>query len=110
MYPQLLDHDPTNSTHDREGVRQFTIALRTAFPDVLCTVNDIVAEGDKVAARFPLWGTHRGEFMGVPATGRRIEMSGIDIVRFEAGKAAEHWGEFDQVGMFQQLGVVPPLA
>ena len=103
----FLSHDPGNPSPDREGVKQVIVAIRTAFPDVRFTADDLIAEGDKVAARFTMRGTHRAEFMGVPATGKEILVTGIDIVRFEDGKAAEHWHEWSGLGLLQQLGVLP---
>jgi predicted ester cyclase len=76
-------------------------------PDVHFTADDSIAEGDKVAARFTMRGTQRDEFMGIPATGKEILVTGIDIVRFENGKAAEHWHEWSGLGLLQQLGVLP---
>jgi predicted ester cyclase len=81
--------------------------FRDAFPDLRFTAEDIIAEGDKVAARYTMRGTHQGEFMGVAPTGNRIEVTGIDIVRFEGGKMVEHWANSDELGMMQQLGVIP---
>jgi steroid delta-isomerase-like uncharacterized protein len=105
--PSFVDHDAFNPTHDIEGVRQFTRQARAAFPDIRFIVEDLVAEGDKVVARFRMEGTHRGEFQGIPPSGKRISATGIDILRFSNGKAVEHWGEFDQLGMLQQLGAIP---
>jgi steroid delta-isomerase-like uncharacterized protein len=80
---------------------------RSAFPDMRVTIEDLVAEGDKVAARWSVTGTHRGELMGIPATGKRVTVTGIEINRFAGGKLVEHWESFDQLSMMQQLGVVP---
>ncbi len=90
------------------GVKQWFTLMRKAFPDAHATVNDILADGDKVVARVAFRGTHKGEFLGVPATGKPVSIEGIDILRFSGGKLAEHWGQFDNLGMLQQLGVVPP--
>jgi predicted ester cyclase len=69
---------------------------------------DVLASGDKVVARVRVTGTHEGEFMGMPATGKDVDVQAIDIVRFgDDGLAREHWGVFDVMGMMQQLGVVP---
>ena len=79
-----------------------------AFPDLRMTPEDVLASGDKVVVRVRATGTHEGEFMGVPATGKSIDVQAIDIVRFEDdGLAHEHWGVFDAMTMMQQLGVVP---
>ena len=82
--------------------------LRRAFPDGHTTIDDIVAEGDKVVVRATMTGTHKAEFLGIPATGKKIKVSGIDMTRFVNGKSAEHWGQWDTLGMMQQVGVVPP--
>jgi len=71
------------------------------------TVEDMIAEGDKVVARYVAHGTPQGDFMGIPATGKAFTMTAIDILRFEDGKIAEHWIESDQLGMLQQLGAIP---
>jgi predicted ester cyclase len=66
-----------------------------------------MAEGDKVVTRSTMQGTHQGEFMGIPPTGKQFTATAIDIVRFAGGKAVEHWGNSDDLGMLQQLGVIP---
>lgn len=83
-------------------------AMTNAFKDLRMYEADSVKEGDKLAFRWILSGTHEGEFVGVPATGRRIESMGMDIVRIANGKIAEHWGEFDAMGLLRQIGAVPP--
>ena len=91
-----------------EGFKQAFSILRGAFPDLRMDVHDMIAEGDKVVARVTVQGTHQGEFMGMPPTGNRVEVSATDIFRIEGGKIAEHWGNFDNLGMMQQLGAIPP--
>jgi steroid delta-isomerase-like uncharacterized protein len=88
------------------GFKTFHAAYRNAFPDVTIQVDDIVAEGDIVAARWSARGTHRGEGLGVAATGRHIQFSGMVFVRVEDGRLVEGWNNFDQLGMLEQLGVV----
>lgn len=90
-----------------ELVKQIARFFRSSFPDLHIAVDDLIAEGDRVAARLTIAGTHQGEMLGIPPTGKRVEVSSIDIIRFEDGKAAEHWGETDILSMMQQLGVVP---
>jgi steroid delta-isomerase-like uncharacterized protein len=102
----FVSHDRGNPTHDREGVSGIVQAIRTAFPDVHFTADDVFAEGDRVAARFTMRGTHRGEFMGIAPTNKPIVVTGIDIVRFENGKAVEHWHEWSGMELLQQLGVM----
>ena len=80
--------------------------IRTAFPDIRITAEDMVAEGDKVACRGTFSGTHKGEFMGIAATGKQINVGVIEILRIVGGKMVEHWNIVDNLGMMQQLGVV----
>ncbi len=91
-----------------ESIKQFYTAMWTAFPDVTLTLDDIIAEEDKVATRFTVRGTHLGDFMGIPSTGKQINVTGITILRFAAGKCVERWNSADFLGMMQQLGVIPP--
>jgi steroid delta-isomerase-like uncharacterized protein len=94
-------------SQDREGVKQFFRQLRSAFPDVRFQPEDVISEGELTAARYTMTGTHEGEFMGVPPTGKQVTVSGIDIVRLRDGKGLEHWGQFDAMGLMQQLGALP---
>jgi len=94
----------------REGFKQFVRTFRSAFPDLRFEIEDMIAEGDRVAARVTMTGTHEGEFMGMPATGKQIRVSSIDIGRFENGKGVEHWGATDTMAMMQQLGALPEMA
>lgn len=89
------------------GVRQvFQLALR-AFGEFHHTIDASIAEGEKVASRVTGYGTHTGEFLGIPATGRQVSMSGITIHRVTNGKLAEHWAQIDALSLLQQLGAVP---
>jgi steroid delta-isomerase-like uncharacterized protein len=90
-----------------EGVKQFTLMLRTAFPNVQLKVEDQIAEGDKVMTRWTAQGTHQGDFMGVPATGNQIMISGVTIFRMAGGKLFEGWNHPDLLSLFQQIGAVP---
>ena len=92
-----------------EGFKQIVTMFRTAFPDLHVTVDDMIAEGDKVAHRLTLRGTHKGEMMGIAPTGNQITMSGILIQRIVGNKMAEGWIVNDDLGMMQQMGVVPPM-
>jgi steroid delta-isomerase-like uncharacterized protein len=92
--------------HGPAGFKPFHSAYRNAFPDVTMKIDDIVAEGTLVAARYNLTGTHRGEGLGFAATGRQVHLNGMVFVRVERGKTVEWWNNFDQLGMLQQLGVV----
>lgn len=105
-----VDHNPfPGQTPGLEGIKQMFTAFRTAFPDAHQTVEDMIAEGDKVVARVTLTGTQKGAFMGIASTGKKVTVTGIDIVRFANGKAVEHWGNEDDLGMMQQLGALPPM-
>jgi len=92
---------------DREGYKQLLGLLFTAFPDYHLTVEDVVAEGDKVAVRFMWRGTHKGEFAGISPTSKQLTVAAMTIHRVEDGKVAETWGLVDRLGQMQQLGVVP---
>jgi steroid delta-isomerase-like uncharacterized protein len=89
----------------KDAPRVMFESMFSAFPDFAMTVDDTIVEGDKVAIRVRATGTHKGEFMGIPATGRQIEVPLIDIMRVRDGKIAEHWGVMDSGAMMQQLGV-----
>jgi steroid delta-isomerase-like uncharacterized protein len=92
----------------RAGVTQYFHMLLAAFPDLRMVPEDVIASGDKAVARVRMTGTHRGLFMGMPATGKRVEVALIDIIRFgDDGRALEHWGMVDQFTMMQQLGALP---
>jgi len=89
----------------REGVKEFFRMQIAAFPDLKMTVQDVIVGGDKVVARARFTGTHTGEFMGMPATGRSVDVPLIDIMRFaDDGLVHEHWGVFDAMAMMRQLG------
>jgi steroid delta-isomerase-like uncharacterized protein len=92
---------------NKAGLNQTMAMFRTAFPDLQITVDDIIAKGDKVWAYTTTRGTNKGEFMGMPATGKKVEVKGLDIVRFVNGKAVEHWRLNDDLTMMQQLGAIP---
>ncbi len=89
-----------------DGIRQLFKLLRRAFPDLHISIEDLLNDGDKVIARVTLRGTHREEFMGMPATGRKVEYEAIDISRVVAGKIVEHWGIPNYLTLFRQLGIL----
>ena len=91
----------------REGVLDLFRGYLVAFPDLRMEVLDLLASGDKTVARVKATGTHDGEFMGLPPSGRAVEVQLIDIMRFEDGLVVEHWGVMDMLGMLQQLGALP---
>lgn len=90
-----------------EGTKAYLGMFKSAFPDTQMTVEDQIAEGDTVVTRWTATGTHSGELMGIPPTGKQVTVTGIEISRFAGGQIVESWGQFDQMGMMQQLGVVP---
>jgi len=91
-----------------DGLKQFMAMLGVTFPDKRYIIHDIIAEGDKVVARFTLQATHKGEFMGIPATNKQVAFTGVYIIRFANGSQAEWWLEADFLGLMQQLGAIPP--
>lgn len=91
----------------REANRRFWAGFFSALPDLTATMEDLVISGDRVVGRFVYRGTHAGEFMGIPATGRRVEMRSIDIWRVENGLFVEHWDELNTLELFAQLGALP---
>jgi steroid delta-isomerase-like uncharacterized protein len=107
-----VDHDPYNPYADegREGLKKVIAMYRGAFPDLRLTIEDQIAEGDKVVTRWSATGTHQGELMGTPATGKTTNVTGIGIDRIENGQVVEAWGNWDALGMFQQLGLAPEPA
>ena len=104
----LRDHAlPPGVPGGFEGRRMFYSAMLAAFPDMEVRLEDVFAEGDKLVTRWSAGGTHQGDMMGIPPTGKQISISGIAIDRFENDQSVEHWEVFDQVGLMQQLGVIP---
>ena len=95
---------------NKEGVKQFFALFRSAFPDLRMEPHEMVAEGDLVCARVTMTGTHEGEFMGMPASGKPVEVQAIDMLRIGDGQATEHWGVTDAMTMMQQLGAIPDQA
>jgi steroid delta-isomerase-like uncharacterized protein len=104
-----VDHDRSRAglPPGPEGIRQAWQSFRAAFPDLVVTLDDLVAEGDKVAVRGVIRGTHQGELMGIPPTGKLLTVTFIDVNRIANGKLAERWAEVDTLGMLQQLGAIP---
>jgi steroid delta-isomerase-like uncharacterized protein len=92
----------------KEGVKQLFHMYRAAFPDLRMEPQDVLVSGDKAVARVRATGTHQGEFLGMPATGKSVDVQLIDITRFgNDGLAREHWGVFDALALMQQLGAIP---
>ncbi len=106
--PDMVTHGaPPGITPDFEGVKQAISIHRTGYPDMHFEVEDQLAEGDKVVSRCTLTGTHRGEWVGIPPTGKRVSIETISIQRWRGGKMVEAWLAMDMLGWMQQLGVVP---
>ncbi len=110
--PDFVGHDPTlpEDLHGVEAARQFAASFRGAFPDLTCTIEDQLAEGDKVVSRWTARGTHQGDLMGIAPTGKSVTVTGFDEFRVADGKIAELWQEVDMLGLMQQLGALPAPA
>jgi steroid delta-isomerase-like uncharacterized protein len=104
-----VDHDPYNpyASEGREGLKQLIADYRESFPDLVVTIDDMIAGGDKVVVRWTASGTQQGEVFGVPGSGRRSTVGGIGIDRLEGGRIVESWAHWDTLGMLQQLGAIP---
>jgi steroid delta-isomerase-like uncharacterized protein len=105
----FVNHTPFGDMVGPEGAKQFVTKLRTGFPDLQVTIEEQIAEGDKVATHWTARDTHQNEFQGIPATGKQMEIRGIVISQIADGKIVEQWGNPDVLGLMQQLGVVPAL-
>lgn len=105
--PDCRCHGWAPETVDIAGYVAAMSAILAAFPDSRFPIEDVVTEGDRVAVRHSLRGTHQAEFQGVPATGKPVVVNAIVILRYENGKAAELWLNADFMGLMQQLGVIP---
>ena len=105
-----VNHDPApGETPGVEGLKQFAADMRTGFPDILFTIDDQIAEQDRVVTRYTINGTHKGEFAGIPATGKPVTIGLIDIHRVVDGRIQECWLKWDTLDFMQQLGVIPPM-
>jgi steroid delta-isomerase-like uncharacterized protein len=108
--PDLVWHEPDQDIQGYEQAKQFASTFIAAFPDINISVEDVIAEGDKVVGRYTIRGTHQGETEDFgPPTGRQMELEGITIHRFEDGKIVEEWEAYDNLGVLQQLGLAPEL-
>ena len=111
LHSDFVCYDPNSESgviRGAETIKGEIEYFRNAVPDLTYTVVDQVAEGDKVTTRYTLGGTHQGEFFGVAGTGNRIEMTGIQIDRFdESGKMIEEWPEYDMLGAMKQMSAIP---
>ncbi|PKB81553.1 MAG: hypothetical protein BZY88_06450 [SAR202 cluster bacterium Io17-Chloro-G9] len=108
MDANFIEHNPIQGVPPGiAGMKDLMGMFFAAFPDLDSTIDLLVAEGDLVAGRMTTTGTHTGDFMGIPATGKRVNFTETHIVRIANGKAVEHWGNQDDMAMMQQLGVIP---
>jgi len=109
LIPDFVEHEelPPGIPSGREAPKVLFTMLRSAFPDLKATIEHLIAEGDEVVLHMTWTGTHEGEFMGIPPTGKRISINVIDILGLAEGKFVEHWGVMDSMAMMQQLGVIP---
>jgi steroid delta-isomerase-like uncharacterized protein len=106
--PNVVHHSlPPGMPPNRESFKKFVSILLTAFPEFHIAIEDIIAEGNKVVGRATTSGTQKGDFMGIPASGKKATWGEIFIWRIESGKAVEMWAELDQMSMMQQLGALP---
>ena len=108
LAPDYINHTPASPDQPTgpEGVKGVVAMFRSAIPDLRVVVEDMIAEGDKVAVRYTLEGTHEGELFGVPPTGQRLSIKSISVERVSDGKIREHWRITDGLDMMQQLGVI----
>jgi steroid delta-isomerase-like uncharacterized protein len=109
LIPDFVEHEelPPGIPPGREAPKVLFTMLRSAFPDFKATIEHLIAEGDEIVLHMTWTGTHEGEFMGIPPTGKRISINVIDILGLAEGKFVEHWGVMDSMAMMQQLGVIP---
>jgi steroid delta-isomerase-like uncharacterized protein len=106
--PHYISHQPPaeEDLSGPEAIKQFAAGMRQAFPDLEITIEEQIAEGDKVLTRFRTRGTHQGELWGIPPTGKEVEITNMSMCRIEGGKMAEEWPAPDRLGMMQQLGII----
>jgi steroid delta-isomerase-like uncharacterized protein len=102
----IVMHEPDEDVRGIEGLKQYVSMIRSALPDLHLTLEDDIAEGNKVVSRWRAQGTHRGELMGIAPTGNQVAITGITIHRIEDGKIVEEWENWDALGLMQQIGAV----
>jgi|SRR5829696_1362751 len=104
----FVDHNPLPGTApDRQGLHDFVKQIRSAFPDLETRIDEAILEGDQMAIRSTVRGTHEGDFMGIPPTHKQVDVANYDFVRFEGDQCVEHWGTIDTAALMEQLGAVP---
>jgi steroid delta-isomerase-like uncharacterized protein len=108
--PDFVVHNASMTIQGLEAYKQFVSRLFTAFPDGRYSIEDMIAEGDRVVVRHTFRGTHQGDYMGIPPTGKEVTTTSIVITRIANGKGIEAWINSDNLGRLQQLGVIPKLA
>ena len=107
LAPNYVWHGLGQEINSHEGVRQLVVMLRSGLPDIQLSIERQFAEGDEVATRWRIQGTHKGNLFGVAPSGKRVNITGLAISRFAQGKIAEEWEEYDQFGLLQQIGAIP---
>jgi steroid delta-isomerase-like uncharacterized protein len=108
IHPAFFDHtNPPGMQRGLDGHTAIVRLFRVAFPDQWWQIEDLIAADDRVVARTTMTGTHLGDFFDIPATGARVTLPGVHILRIEDGRIAEHWGSNDDLGLMRQLGVIP---
>lgn len=114
IHPDTIDHSASSQTPAGrapgvEGVKQFFVHFRKSFPHLQSTIEDIIAEGDRVAIRYTAHTKHEGDYLGIPATNKEVTLTGIAIYRVADGQLAEAWLESNALGLLQQLGALPTM-
>lgn len=105
----FVDHEAPPGTPDgRDAPKAMLSELRRGFPDLRVIVEDMIAEGDRIAVRARMTGTHQGDYMGIPATGNTVDVAVFDVMQFRDGRISQHWGVTDAMAMMQQMGVADP--
>jgi predicted ester cyclase len=102
-------HGPSQEVSGPEGIKQLITVFLTAFPDLQMTFEDQMGEGDKIASRWTVRGTHQGDLFGIPPTGKQVTFTGLVISRMVGNQITEEWEHFDQLGLLQQVGAVPRI-
>ena len=106
VHPDYCYESPTETMEGIADLKAFAQAFRSAFPDLHISIDDQIAEGEKVSTRISMTGTHRGDFLGLPATDRKVELQGVVLSRLEEGLIKNEWELLDQLALLQQLGIV----
>ena len=115
LVPEIFSHDSVfcaphmPEIRGHEARKLFITAIHTTYPDIHYTIQELIAEGDKVVARWKYSGTHKGEWMGTKPTGKHFTATGTTTLRISGGKIVEEWADYDALGVWQQLGVLPAL-